>query len=178
MLLQRFRKQNVTVAVLLLALLVGYNVAGTLTAAAHNPPGITTQFDPVTWIDHAHDQELIDFLLANGEARGYTSYWVQMPMAFLSGERIISAARLPYHLALDYTPRDDRYPPYTQAVRDAPRAFYITINNPPLEERIRSGLAELSVTFKEHPVGNYHIFYDLSRKVEPEELGIGSGTTP
>ncbi len=52
------------VASLLLALLVGYNVAGTLAAAAKNPPGITTQFDPVTWIDHTRDQELIDFLLA------------------------------------------------------------------------------------------------------------------
>ncbi len=178
MLLQRFRKQNVTIASLLLALLVGYNVTGTLAAAAQNPPGITTQFDPVTWIDHRHDQELIDSLLANGETHGYTSYWVQTPIAFLSGERVISAARLPYHLALDYTPRDDRYLPYTQSVRAAPRAFYITINNPPLDERIRSGLAALSVTFKEHTLGNYHVFFDLSRKVEPEELGIGNGTTP
>jgi 4-amino-4-deoxy-L-arabinose transferase-like glycosyltransferase len=172
MLLQRFCKQNVIVASLLLTLLVGYNVTGTLAAAAQNPPGITTQFDPVTWIDHTRDQALIDFLLANDETRGYTTYWVQTPIAFLSGERIISAARLPYHLALDYTPRDDRYPPYTQAVREASRAFYITVNNPPLEDLIRRGLAELAVTFKEHDVGNYHIFYDLSRKVEPEELGI------
>ena len=36
MLLQRIRKQNVTVASLLLALLVGYNVVGTLAAAAKN----------------------------------------------------------------------------------------------------------------------------------------------
>jgi hypothetical protein len=72
MLLQRIRKHNVIVASLLLALLVGYNVVGTLTAAARNPPGITTQFDPVTWIDHTRDRN-IDFLLANGETRGYTS---------------------------------------------------------------------------------------------------------
>jgi 4-amino-4-deoxy-L-arabinose transferase-like glycosyltransferase len=178
MLLQRFRKQNVIVASLLLALLVGYNVVSTLAAAAQNPPGITTQFDPVTWIDHTRDQELIDFLLANGETRGYTTYWVQTPIAFLSGERIITAARLPYHLDLGYTPRDDRYPPFTQAVREAPRAFYITHNNPPLDERIQSGLTKLSVTFKEHDIGNYHVFYDLSRKVEPEELRIGSAPSP
>ncbi len=177
MLLQRFRKQNVTVALLLLALLVGYNVAGTLAAAAKNPPGITTQFDPITWIDHTRDQELIDFLLANGETRGYTNYWVQTPIAFLSGERIISAARLPYHLALDYTPRDDRYPPFTQAVREAPRAFYITVNHPKLDALIRDRLTALGVAFKEHDIGNYHIFYALSRKVEPEELGIYEGVT-
>ena len=158
--------------VLLLALLVGYNVVGTLAAAAKNPPGITTQFDPVTWIDHAHDQELIDFLLANGETRGYTNYWVQTPIAFLSGERIISAARLPYHLALDYTPRDDRYPPFTQAVREAPQAFYVTVNHPELNALIRERLSGLDVAFKEQTIGNYHVFYALSRKVEPEELGI------
>ncbi len=178
MLLQRFRKQNVIVAALLLAVLVGYNVVGTVAAAAKNPPGITTQFDPVTWIDHARDQELIDFLLDNGETRGYTTYWVQTPSAFLSGERIITAARLPYHLDLVYTPRDDRYPPFTQAVREAPRAFYITHNNPPLDAQIRSGLTNLAVTFKEHDVGNYHIFFALARKVEPEELGIGSASPP
>ncbi len=172
MLLQRIRKQNVIGASLLLALLVGYNVCGTLAAALRNPPGLTTQFDPVTWIDHTRDQELIDFLLANGETRGYTNYWVQTPIAFLSGERIISAARLPYHLAMDYTPRDDRYPPYTQAVRDAPRAFYITVNHPRLDALIRERLTGLGVTFKENSIGNYHIFYGLSRKVEPEELGI------
>jgi hypothetical protein len=157
---------------LLLALLVGYNVAGTLAAAGQNPPGITTQFDPVTWIDHTRDQELIDFLLGRGETRGYTNYWTQTPLAFLSGERIISAARLPYHLALDYTPRDDRYQPFTQAVRAAPRAFYITVNHPKLDALIRDRLTALGVAFKEHAIGNYYIFYALSRKVEPEELGI------
>jgi hypothetical protein len=167
----------VTVALLLLVLLVGYNVAGTLAAAAKNPPGITTQFDPVTWIDHTRDQELIDFLLANGETRGYTNYWVQTPIAFLSGERIISAARLPYHLALDYTPRDDRYRPFTQAVREAPRAFYITVNHPELDALIQKRLTGLGVTFNEHAIGNYHIFYALSRKVEPEELGIYDAVT-
>jgi 4-amino-4-deoxy-L-arabinose transferase-like glycosyltransferase len=177
MLLQRFRKQNVIIASLLLTLLVGYNVTGTLAAAAKNPPGITTQFDPVTWIDHTRDQELIDFLLAHDETRGYTNYWVQTPIAFLSGERIISAARLPYHLALDYTPRDDRYPPFTQAVREAPHAFYITVNHPRLDALIRDRLTALGVTFTEHTIGNYHIFYALARKVEPEELGIYDGVT-
>jgi hypothetical protein len=172
MLLQRIRKQNGTVAALLLLALLGYNVGGTLLAATQQPPGITTQFDPITWIDHTHDQALIDFLLEHDETRGYTTYWVQTPIAFLSHERIISAARLPYHERLDYTPRDDRYPPYTQAVRESPRAFYITINHPRLDALISEGLAGLGVTYQEQSIGNYHVFYGLSRKVEPEELGI------
>jgi hypothetical protein len=172
MLLQRICKQNVTLAALLLIALLGYNVGGTWLAAAKQPPGITTQFDPVTWIDHTRDQELIDFLLEQGETRGYTNYWVQTPIAFLSNERIISAARLPYHLNLGYTPRDDRYPPYTQAVRAASRAFYITVNHPLLDALIRERLAALGVTYQEQTIGNYHIFYGLARKVEPEELGL------
>ena len=115
---------------------------------------------------------MIDFLLEHGETHGYTNYWVQTPIAFLSNERIISAARLPYHLNLGYTPRDDRYPPYTQAVRAAPRAFYITVNHPPLDALIRERLTALGVTYQEHSIGNYHIFYGLSRKVEPEELRL------
>ncbi len=172
MLLQRFRNENGTLVALLVAIVVGYNVSMTLIAAAKQPPGISTQFDAATWIDHTRDQELIDFLLANHETRGYTNYWVQTPIAFLSGERIISAARLPYHLDLGYTPRDDRYPPYTQAVRESPRAFYVTTNHPKLDALIREGLTKLSVNFKEHTIGNYHLFYDLSRKVEPEEVGV------
>lgn len=172
MLLQAIGNEKRTFVPLLMIALVGYNVAGTALAAAKNPPGITTQFDPVTWIDHSQDQKLIDFLLANGETRGYTNYWVQTPIAFLSNERIITAAKLPYHLDLGYTPRDDRYAPYTRSVDEADRAFYITTNHPELDEVLRSGLNRLSVSFGEYNVGNYHVFYGLSRKVTPEELGV------
>lgn len=172
-LLQAIRKANRTFVPLLLAGLIGYNVAGTALAAAAQPPGITTQFDQVTWLDHAFDQTLIDFLLAQGETRGYTNYWVQTPIAFLSQERIITTAALPYHLDLGYTSRDDRYPPYTQAVAQADRAFYITTNHPPLNALIRAGLQRLRVSFKEQLIGNYQVFYGLSRKVTPQELGLG-----
>jgi 4-amino-4-deoxy-L-arabinose transferase-like glycosyltransferase len=157
---------------LLVALIIGYNVAGSLLAAAQQPPGITTQFDAVTWIDRHRDRELIDFLLSHGETRGYTNYWVAYPIAFLSGERIISAARLPYHLDFRYTRRDDRYLPYAQMVAESPRAFYITTNHPALDALIRERLVGLGVALQEETIGSYHIFYDLSRKVEPEDLGI------
>ena len=172
MLLQAIRNEKRTFVTLLLAGIIGYNVAGTALAAAVQPPGITTQFDPVTWIDHTRDQALIDFLLAQGETRGYTNYWVQTPIAFLSQERIISAAALPYHLDLGYTPRDDRYPPYTQAVAQADRVFYITTNHPQLDDLLRTGFNRLGVSFKEQTIGNYQVFYGLSRKVTPEELGV------
>ena len=177
MLLEWVRNEVGTLVVLFIVVVLGYNVAGTLIAAARQPPGITTQFDAVTWIDHSRDQELIGFLLTHGETRGYTNYWVEYPIAFLSQEQIISSARLPYHQNLGYTRRDDRYPPYSQAVAAAPRAFYITTNHPELDDLIRRRLSSLGVTFKEHSIGNYHIFYDLSRKVEPDELGLSDGAT-
>lgn len=172
MLLQAIRNAKRTFVTLLLAGVIGYNVAGTALAAAQ-PPGLTTQFDPVTWIDHTYDRALIDFLLAHDETRGYTNYWVQTPIAFLSQERIITAAALPYHLDLGYTARDDRYEPYTRAVAQADRAFYITTNHPPLNALIRGGLARLKVSFKEEMIGTYQVFYALSRKVTPAELGLG-----
>ncbi len=161
---------------LLVAVVIGYNGIAVALAAARVPPGITTQFDAVTWIDKAHDEELIDFLLAHGETRGYANYWVAYPIAFLSGEQIISVPRLPYHLDLRYTRRDDRYPPYAQTVTGSPRAFYVTTNHPPLDALIHDRLTALGVVFNEETIGSYHIFYGLSRKVVPEELGLGQTT--
>lgn len=154
---------------LLVAWVIGYNVAGTL-LAMQQPHGITTQFDRVTWIERGREQDLIDFLIEHGETRGYTNYWVAYPIAFLSREQIVSAPRLPYHLDFRYTRRDDRYPPYAQAVASAARAFYVTTNHPELDARIRERLSALGVTFREETIGSYHVFYALSRKVDVEEV--------
>ncbi|HLF28652.1 MAG TPA: hypothetical protein VJG32_20150 [Anaerolineae bacterium] len=171
LLIERLRaRQTGWLAGFLVVFLLSYNVVGAARAALQKPPGITTQFDAVTWIDHAHDRELIDFLLAQGETHGYTNYWVAYPIAFLSGEQIVSAARLPYHLDFRYTRRDDRYLPYTQAVSDSLRAFYVTTNHPRLDALIRERLSERSVVFQEKRIGSYQLFYGLSRKVEPEDI--------
>jgi hypothetical protein len=151
--------------------LVAFNFWGTVQSAARQP-GLTTQFDPVAQVDQRDLPGVMAFLRANGEMRGYANYWVTFPLAFLSGEDLIYSARLPYHLDFRYTPRDDRYPPYAQAVRYSPRVAYLTTRHPPLDERLRAGLAGLGVTYREHVVGDFHIFYALSRRVSPEELGL------
>ena len=51
------------------------------------PPGITTQFNPVTQIDQRQTAKLITFLRENDERYGYTNYWVSYPLAFLSQEK-------------------------------------------------------------------------------------------
>ncbi len=153
--------------------LVVFNWWGTFQSAVAFPPGITTQFDHVTQVDQRAISDLIAFLRAQGETRGYTNYWMEFPLAFLSDEEMIFEARLPYHLDFRHTPRDDRYLPYADLVAASPRAAYITTLHPALDERIRTGLMRFGVAFQEKQIGDFHVFYALARKVIPEELGLG-----
>lgn len=150
---------------LFLGLVLGYNLWGTLQSVALNPPGITTQFDHVAQVDHAYMDELIEFLQANGETRGYTNYWISYPLAFRSSEELIFIPTLPYHEDFRYTGRDNRYAPYKKMVAASERVAYITSNHPALEDWLRAQLDGLGVEYLEHQIGDYHIFYALSRPV-------------
>jgi hypothetical protein len=153
--------------------LVTFQAWGILQSAVTFPPGLTTQFDPVAQVDQRDLPAVMEFLRAHGETHGYTNYWVTFPLAFLSREELIYAARLPYHLDFSYTPRDDRYAPFTQAAQASPRAAYITTRHPELDRYLRESLTALGVSFREQSLGDFHIFYALSRKVTPDELGLG-----
>jgi len=155
--------------------LIPFHLVGTLESASRFPPGLTTQFDPVTQIDHRYDAELMAFLQSQGERRGYTNYWVAYPLAFLSQEDLIFVPRLPYHQDFRYTRRDDRYAPYDDLVARAERVAYITTNHPALASTLREGFLSLGVTWKEARFGDYLVFYGLSRAVRPEALGLGEG---
>jgi 4-amino-4-deoxy-L-arabinose transferase-like glycosyltransferase len=150
--------------------LLAFNGWGTLQSAAAFPPGLTTQFDAATQIDQRAVPQVAAFLRAHGETRGYTNYWVEYPLAFLSQDDLLFVARLPYHPDLRYTTRDDRYAPYDAAVAASPRAAYITARLPELDTRLRSDLARLGVRYSEAVIGDFHIYYGLSRKVTPDEL--------
>ena len=153
-------------------LLLVFNLWGTLQSAGRNPPGITTQFSPATRVDASAIPSLAEFLEQVGEVRGYSHYWVAYPLAFHSGEAVVFAPRLPYHPDLRYTPRDDRYPPYKGMVEQSQQVAYITTGQPALEQSIRRGLNRLGVTWQEARLGEFHIFYRLSRPVQPAQLGL------
>ncbi len=153
--------------------LIAFNWWGNVEAAAAFPPGLTTQFDAATQIDQRALADLAAFLRAQGETRGYTNYWVEYPLAFASRDELIFVARLPYHPDLRYTARDDRYPPYDDWVAASPRVAYVTARLPDLDKRLRQGLDRLAVTYREASIGDYHVFYHLSRRVAPDELGLG-----
>ena len=137
-----------------------------------NPPGITTQFYEPAQVNHQQMEELAAFLTEKGETRGYTNYWVSYPLAFLSEETLIFVPRLPYHPDLRYTPRDDRYPPYSELVESSQRIAYITSKNSNLDDRLRTGFSERKIQWQEQQIGDYRVFYDLSQVVRPAELDI------
>ncbi|GAB4527292.1 MAG: hypothetical protein Fur0018_12870 [Anaerolineales bacterium] len=149
------------------ALLMVYNLIGTWQSARTFPPGLTTQFDAIAQVDHRSLPDLMAFLQAHGERRGYTNYWVAYPLAFHSQEALIFVPRLPYHEDFRYTSRDDRYPPYDALVAEAERAAYITTHHPALDARLREYFAAQGATWQETQIGDYHVFYALSKKVAP-----------
>ena len=161
----------------LAAMLIVYNLWGTLQCALTYPPGITTQFDQTTQVDQRYLPELMTFLREHGETSGYSNYWVAYPLAFLSSEELIYVPRLPYHADFRYTTRDDRYPAYGEIVSRAERVAYITARHPSLDQYLQDRFSERSLTWQEAKIGDFHVFYNLSRTVQPEEIGLGV-TTP
>ncbi len=154
-------------------LILVYHFGGILTCAAVNPPGITTQFYAPAQVDQRYLPDLAAFLEQVGETRGYSNYWVAYPLAFISKERLIFSPRLPYHPDLRYTTRDDRYPVYTSMVEVSDRTAYITTRNPALDEHLKQAFSRLGVSYQEVQIGDYHVYYRLSRPVHPREIGLG-----
>ena len=158
------------------AFVLVFHLWGTLQCALRYPPGITTQFDAVTVVDHHYNDELIGFLKAEGETRGYSNYWVAYPTAFLSGEEVIFIPALPYHQDMRFTTRDDRYAPYREVVAESDKVAYITTNHPVQNEYLRDEFEAAGVSWQEKVIGDYQVFYDLSRDIRPGEMGLGMDT--
>ncbi len=158
---------------ILLGVIILFNFWGTAQSAQQNPPGITTQFYNQTIIDHTRMDELISFLKAQDETRGYTNYWVAYPLAFRSDETLIFVPRLPYHTDLRYTSRDDRYAPYDDMVQSSQKTAYITARNPALDAVMREKFSGLGISWSEKTIGDYQVYYALSRPVRPDEIGLG-----
>ncbi len=160
------------IAPALLIICLGYNLTGNLIAIHNNPPGLSTQFSEDSTISHADDQDLLDFLEIIDVDRGYSTYWITFRFAFLTHEQLIFAPLLPYKTDLSYHwGSDNRYPPYTESVRQADRVVYVTNNHPTLDAAIDQRLTEMGIGFKVKHIGAYTVFYDLSRHVTLEELG-------
>ena len=52
------------------------------------------------------------------------------------------------------------------------RVAYLTTNHPALNNYLRAQFQQMGIRFEEKAIGDFQIFYSLSRPVTPEELGI------
>lgn len=156
------------------ALLLVFNLAGTIQCTIENPPGITTQFDSTTIIDHRFDEQLISFLKDKDELTGYTNYWVAYPLAFLSNEELIFIPRLPYHQDLRFTSRDDRYAQYDDIIKNNSKVAYITTHNKQLDDKLRQELTSKGVSWREKQIGDYLVYYRLSTPIRPWEMELSN----
>lgn len=152
--------------------------AGAHLEAARLPSGFTTQFDATTVFDRSQDRQLISFLIREGEAAGYTTYWVAYPLAFLSQEELVYVPHLPYHADFRYTSRDDRYPPYTGRVAAAGKVAYLTAGQPWLDNYLSHEFGRLGVAYRVTTIGEYRVFHSLDRAVRPSEIGLGPQAAP
>jgi 4-amino-4-deoxy-L-arabinose transferase-like glycosyltransferase len=155
-----------------MAVFVVMHLSGTVYAAA-GAQGLTAQFDPRLHYGNVYDQELIAFLEEHGGARGYTNYWIAFKLAFLSDERVILDAALPYKASLQVVDPIGRYPGYDNEVARAASVVYVTGNQPELDAVLRERFRESDVAYREHEMGPYRVFYDLSVSVTPAALGMG-----
>jgi 4-amino-4-deoxy-L-arabinose transferase-like glycosyltransferase len=165
--------QKRIVAIAMISVLIGTNLLGTVIAMRTVPPGLTPQFDPATDFPNDHDQAVIDFLLQHGGQRGYATYWVTYRLAFLSQEKVILAPLLPYKASLDYT-ASDRFPAYTADVETADYPVLVMANLPKLDQAIVQQLDSRGIAYRRQAIGPYTVFYDLSHRVTPAELGLQS----
>ncbi|MEJ2447921.1 MAG: glycosyltransferase family 39 protein [Anaerolineales bacterium] len=162
----------------LIALVLIFNLGGTLQSRLTIPPGLTTQFDPVAQVDQRYTGELLMFLGDQNITTGYSNYWVSYPVAFLSEEQIIFSPRLPYHQDFRYTERDDRYLPYTEQVESSDEIAYIVTRHPALEAYLQERFGELGISWEEKRIGDYTVYYDLTAPVHVNEIGLGTTTLP
>lgn len=159
---------------LAILVVVIYQGWGTYDCVMRNPPGLTTQFYAPTVYDHSAFPELVEFLKREGETRGYSTYWISYPLAFRSQEELIYAPQLPYHLDLRYAEGDDRYPPYSAAVAQSEKAAYIVLHGSSLEAYLHDYFSDADIQWKTQVIGDFSVFYSLSEKITPQQMGLGS----
>jgi len=155
--------------IVLIGVLLCVNLIGTLNAIAHNPPGITPQFDPVTDIPNTDDQAVIAFLKAHHGSYGYATYWVAYRLDFLSGESITLSPLLPYKYPYSYG-GPDRYPAYTAQVEKADHPVLVTANIPEFDDRIAAYLKTSHISYEKERIGIFQVYYNLSGQVTPDDV--------
>ena len=164
------RSNNRFLRVLALITIV-FQLYGTISSATKEP-FITSQFYSPSQIDQTKLEELSEFLLSQNQFYGFSNYWISYPLDFVSDEEIVVIPLLPYHPDLRYTERDNRIDKYSEIVYDADSYFYITSNNPKLDQILVDAFKINNINYDYKTIGDYNIYFSLSKKVTPDNLGI------
>jgi hypothetical protein len=61
-------------------------------------------------------------------------------------------------------------------VADSEKVAYVTTNHPVLNDYLRSEFEAAGVSWQEKGIGDYQVFYRLSRDIRPAEMGLGMDT--
>jgi hypothetical protein len=133
-------------------LFVGLVVFGALASLAHLPGTVASD---------ARWRELVAGLEKEGVRFCYTDFHLATRINFLSGERVVCAAKL--------GPTTTEYFfSYREAVENAPEAALIPVNQY-AAERLGQRLTDLGVTYERRDLLK-PVLLRLSRKVDPQEL--------
>ncbi len=159
--------------VIAVPILIAVNLAVTISAMGGSR-GLTSQWDPASDIANSSDQAVIDFLNSHYIRYGYSTYWASYRLDFLSHEAVILTPELPWRASLYYVQSDERYLPYKTLVDQADSPALLTANLPNLDTIIAERLDAAGIHYSRQALGPYTVFYDLSRKVNPADLGLQS----
>jgi hypothetical protein len=103
-------------------------------------------------------QDLIAFLLYQGDTRVYTGYDDCNRLAFLSNERIVCAV-----LDNGFQPGLDRYFPYRAMVAEAAHPTYAFVENSPQTILFEQKAAQQHVTYQKFLVAGYVVYEPAQR---------------
>jgi hypothetical protein len=172
--LARAGKRHAWGALVILAFVLGFNLLGNVKAMV-DEKGMTTEFWSAVRFDRGSDEALIEFLLDHDLHYGYSNRHTHFRIDFLSDEQVLLLPRLSSRagLCINLDGRGDRYPAFTEQVESSPVVFYVTTEQPYLDELLRGRFADLEVTYSEKAIPPYRVFYDLSRPVRPQDLCDG-----
>lgn len=168
--LERLYRQRQAIGVGALAALLAFNLAVHLKATWQEPSGITAQMNPSLMFGNAHDQELIDFVAAQG-GRGYSHHWISYKIAYLSHEQVILAGYLPYRAEKGWMLDKNRYEPYAVAVEQAGNRVFVIHHEPALEQYLELAFTEHKISYSIKDIGPYRIYYNLSQIFTPQDVG-------
>ncbi|GAB4458545.1 MAG: hypothetical protein Kow0031_38900 [Anaerolineae bacterium] len=157
-----------------LAALLAFNLAVHLNVVRHVPPGVSSQTIPSLWLGNQHDQELIDFVAAQG-GRGYSHHWISYKIAYLSKEQVILVSFLPYLADRGWELKDTSYQPYAEAVANAENPVFVIHHDPNLLFYLDQAFAEHNITHQIKDIGPYRVYFNLSENLSLRELGLDPG---